>query len=147
MHDNMERAVVLAERVVALRAQLAAAETELRALVTGTPSLPAPVVVRPASIRRGDDDPGPSVAAQVREALLGGEALTFGEMVQRVGGPPAAMAARAALRKLRKAGTVRFNGGRYAWKNGPPDQGRPQGLGGAPVRASGAPSGPGPRPA
>lgn len=108
--DHLDRAVQLAERVVLLRAQLAAAEGELRGAF-GQAARPVPA--KPGQTRPAA---GASIAQRVRDLLHDGrQPLTFGELVSLVGGRTSALAARAALKKLRARKQVRFAGGKYSW--------------------------------
>lgn len=105
--DNIDQAVALAERVVVLRAELKTAEDALRARLGGPPR-----TIK--TVRLGS--PAPTVAGRVRDALHDDKAgLTWAQLVDFVGGDSAKLAARAALKNLRKKKHVKFAGGRYTW--------------------------------
>lgn len=111
--DTLDHAVKLAERVVTLRSELAVAEEELRRMF-GRP-IPIRGIPKPSVGTRPTLSEVP-ISRRVRDLLHDARTpLSFGELVDLVGGRDKAMAARAALKKLRAKKDVRFGGGRYSW--------------------------------
>lgn len=103
----------LAEAVVVARQTLAAAEAAFR-LAEGRPKAlngkPRPVVL--AALVGALP-----VSQRVRDLLKDSKKpLTFGEIVQLMGGRGTEMAVRSALKKSRERGDVQFKGGLYGWK-------------------------------
>lgn len=106
MTQKVDQVVTLAERVTKLRAELAAAETELERMVTGR--------LVPAKSRPGRPSVSSvPVAQRVRQALARRK-LTFGELkglVLRPGENP--FAVRSAVSKDRERGVIGYDGEHY----------------------------------
>jgi hypothetical protein len=121
MDNRATKLLEAAEAVVRARQALEEAEASFARLSgfglrrTGS----APQMARPQRGRRARG--GPPVSERVRTALTAGP-LTFGEIVQRVGGNT--VAARSALKKDRERKRVVFRGGRYMLKVVAPKQAR-----------------------
>jgi hypothetical protein len=108
--SNVDRIIALASRVAALRAELALAEGELVRRLEGG---------RAGSGSAPAKAPGPNqapVSQRVRNLLHDNQApLTFGEIVELMGGRSSSMATRSAIKKLREKKLVAFKGGKYSW--------------------------------
>lgn len=103
----MQQALALAERIVRLRADLAAAEGEFQKLV-GVTKPRRPTTVKPAVPTLG------LVAPRVRALLQDGQPRSFGDIREAMGDvKPEAI--KSALKKSRDSGQVGFRSFKYFW--------------------------------
>lgn len=105
----MQDPLVLAERILTLRSELATAEADFRARIGGPRPAKEPKLVAAAPAA------GPT-AQRVRSLLqASGKPTSFGDIMSALGDAKTE-AVKSALKKAREGGTVGFRGFKYYWK-------------------------------